>query len=107
MNRVFADTSYYLALVHARDAWHERAERLFRELRSGIVTTEYVLLELGALMSRGDRRNTFLALVNHLPTTKLHKLFPPQPSCSKLDWTCSESDRIRNGRSRIAFRSVS
>jgi predicted nucleic acid-binding protein len=41
MKPVFADTSYYLALVNALDPWHERAVRLAESLLGRTFVTEY------------------------------------------------------------------
>lgn len=51
MKRLFADTSYYLALLNPRDSWHQRACELSRQLDADIVVTDYVLLELGNAFS--------------------------------------------------------
>ena len=51
MKRLFADTSYYLALLNPRDAWHQRACDLSRQLDADVVVTDYILLELGNALS--------------------------------------------------------
>lgn len=63
MTPVFADTSFYQALLNSQDAWHIPAKRCFADLEESVVTTEYVLLELGALMSRSSTRAGFVAFV--------------------------------------------
>ena len=56
MTTGFADTSFYIALVNPRDEFHEQALRLAQEFRGRIVTTEYILVELGNWLSKsGDR----------------------------------------------------
>lgn len=42
MNAVFADSSFYLALLSASDAHHARAAQLSVELLRPIVATEFV-----------------------------------------------------------------
>lgn len=59
-----------------RDAWHTAAARAFDELSAGIVTTEYVLLELGALMSRGYARAVFATFVERLRLDPLVEIIP-------------------------------
>ena len=56
MTRVFADTSFYQALLNPRDAWHSTAREFAQAFRARVLTSEYVLCELGALMSRIRRR---------------------------------------------------
>ena len=66
MTAVFADTSFYQALLNTKDHWHKAALDLSNELHRPVVTSEYVLCELGALMSRGPLRALFLELLNEL-----------------------------------------
>ena len=42
MTRVFADTSFYVAVVNPRDALHAAAAELAGTFRGSILTTEYV-----------------------------------------------------------------
>ncbi len=51
MKPVFADTFYYLALLSPRDPAHGQAVSLTRRLRSRLVTTAWVLTEVGDAMS--------------------------------------------------------
>lgn len=76
MNRIFADTSYYVALIHSSDAWHESAVKLFGSVNSPIVTTEYVIVELGAHMSRAKMRPIFLDLVDFLRQDESTSIIP-------------------------------
>jgi predicted nucleic acid-binding protein len=51
LNRVFADTSYFLALLAPNDAYRDLAIEWTRTATSRVVTTEYVLLEVGNHLS--------------------------------------------------------
>ena len=51
MKPVFADTFYYLALLSPRDPAHEQAVDLTHGLRARLVTTGWVLMEVGDAMS--------------------------------------------------------
>lgn len=56
MNRVFADTSYWLAIANPRDQWRDAAIAAYERLgdESMIVTTDEVLTEfLTAISGRG------------------------------------------------------
>lgn len=58
MTPLFADTSFYLALVNARDLHHVKARDLALRLRRPVVLTEFVLVEVGnglASSPRGTR----------------------------------------------------
>jgi len=62
MTAVFADTFFYLALLNEDDLAHGRALAESKVKRT-IVTTEFILLELGNACSRADDHADFLALV--------------------------------------------
>jgi len=66
MRVAFADTSFYQGLLNPRDAWHEAALTLASDFRGKVVTSEYVLCELGALMSAPGLRKLFLEFVHTL-----------------------------------------
>lgn len=62
----FADTSFYQALLNPKDKWHDNAIEVSQAFRGRVVTSEYVLCELGALMSHGRLRQLFVELLNGL-----------------------------------------
>jgi len=47
MSEVFADTSFYLALLNPRDRHHGLAIESARRMPGRTVTTEFVLVEVG------------------------------------------------------------
>lgn len=66
MTPVFADTSYYLALLSPRDQGHSSAVRLSGTLRRPIVLTEFILLELANFCSTEDARTRLVGFWTHL-----------------------------------------
>jgi hypothetical protein len=66
MTAVFADTSFYIALVNPRDAAHPAAMDFVRQFRGKSVTTEYVLVEVGNWLARSGDRGVFLNLLKDL-----------------------------------------
>ena len=62
MSTVFADTSFYLALLRGDDPIHPQALAESRIARP-VVTTEFVLLELGSACARAADHADFIALV--------------------------------------------
>jgi hypothetical protein len=48
MKTVFADTSYYVALLGPNDAHHQVAAEWSERLLGRIVVTEHVIVELGS-----------------------------------------------------------
>lgn len=68
MNAVFADTSYYLALVNSLDRFHPAACRWTSDFAGTSVTTAWVIAELANSMSRAVNRPFFLSLLHDLQT---------------------------------------
>ena len=71
MKVAFADTSFYQALLNPKDNWHDSAKQVSTVYRGKVVTSEYVLCELGALMSHGHLRQIFMELVKGLESAPL------------------------------------
>lgn len=66
MKAVFADTSFYVALLSPRDTHHVRAESIARTIQGPVVTTKYVLLEVATFFSAAAQRATILELLRIL-----------------------------------------
>lgn len=66
MKRQFADTSYYLALVNPQDMHHEKACEQSAALGGAMITTAWVLMELGNFLSVAENRRLFLDLLSDL-----------------------------------------
>jgi predicted nucleic acid-binding protein len=62
----FADTSFWVALVDRRDAYHVQATEWSHKISGRIVTTQAVLLETANTFSRSDWRDKVIALVDHV-----------------------------------------
>jgi predicted nucleic acid-binding protein len=62
----FADTSFWVALVDRRDAYHQQAANWSRKMSGNIITTEAILLETVNTFSRPDWRNNVIALVDRI-----------------------------------------
>ncbi len=75
MKALFADTSYFIALLDQNESMHRRA---ISHLLSGaeMVTTEFVLIELGNAMSRGEDHVEFGAIVHSLRASPKVRLVP-------------------------------
>ncbi len=68
MTRYFADTFFYLAVLNDRDQAHERALEVNDRLTGGVVTTQYVLTEVGDALADPENRSLFIDLVKVLDT---------------------------------------
>lgn len=71
MTPVFADTYYWLALINPRDHAHEEALGLSQSLIRPVVTTEWVLTEVGDAMRQPANRPTFLKLLTDIANDPL------------------------------------
>jgi len=60
MKQVFADTFYFLALLSPSDAASERARAATANQQASLVTTAWVLTELGNALSKQSLRGAFL-----------------------------------------------
>ena len=63
---VFADTTYWIALIVKQDQYHERAQGWSLQITGRIVTTSAVLLETANALSRRAWRAAVVGLMDHL-----------------------------------------
>lgn len=66
MRTVFADSYYFVALLSERDQGHARAVAFAQSFREQLVTTEYVLVEVGNSLTAPHRRSDFINLLENL-----------------------------------------
>jgi uncharacterized protein len=79
MSLVFADTSFYIALISARDSCHDQMVQISNDYRGDILTTEYVLIELGNYLC-GISRIGFLNFVHALRQDSRTSILPSSPA---------------------------
>ena len=75
MNVAFADTSY-IALMGERDQYHAEAVAVAQAFDGRIVTTDFVLLEVGNWLSRTADRPLFLKLVETIDADPQTSVLP-------------------------------
>lgn len=73
---VFADASFYAAILNERDELYAKAREAARSLVSPVVTTEFVLLEAANFCSRGLQRSVFHRLVTKLRSAPTVEIVP-------------------------------
>jgi uncharacterized protein len=66
MSTLFADTSFYVAIFSPYDALHERAKAVAAAHQGVVVTTEFVLVEVGNFFCRGKGRAVFQTMIDNL-----------------------------------------
>ena len=60
MKTYFGDTSYFLALINQADDMYTLATELTQSLDGAIVTTRFVLVEVGDALSQPKHRSSFM-----------------------------------------------
>ena len=75
MSAVFADTFFFLALLNDDDPGHGLALSASTE-REAIVTSEFILLELGNACARAEDHLDFLALVEGMRASSRMTIVP-------------------------------
>lgn len=79
MNDLFADTSFFIALLSRHDVDHARAVQAAQQRRGRLITTAWVLTELGNFLKSGTARSQFLRCVAELDLDSTAVLVPPTP----------------------------
>lgn len=76
MSTLLADTSFFVAYLNARDEHHAIAVEWMHASTEPIVTTEWVLAELGNFLAEGPNRRLFGSLVRALVTEERMEIVP-------------------------------
>jgi uncharacterized protein len=66
MSAVFADTFYFLALANRNDEAHRKCVQFSETFDSPVITTTWVLMELGDAFRKGRDRETFAKILQQL-----------------------------------------
>lgn len=103
MSACFADTSYFLAMLIPGDVHHPAARKWAEESRSPIVTSDYVIVEVGNFLSPEPRRHLFAAFQRALFADRRVSVVSGSPDllargidvyCARLDKAWSLTDCI-------------
>jgi predicted nucleic acid-binding protein len=78
MTPVFADTYYWLALINPRDGAHDDAATLAKSVTQRLVTTAWVLTEVGDAMCVPINRSTFVKLLEAIANDPETTIVPAQ-----------------------------
>jgi uncharacterized protein len=81
MTILFADTSFYVAILSPQDALHARAKATAAGHQGAVVTTEFVLLEVGNFFCRGNGRAIFQTMIENLRSAEDIEIVP---ACADL-----------------------
>ncbi len=105
MTPQFADTFYYLALLNPDDQAHARVVALARRSSGPVVTTAWVLTEVGDAMAAPALRPVFLDLMRSLRADPETEIVPPDPGLFErgLDLFSRRPDKARSLTDCISF----
>jgi len=76
---IFLDTAYVNALINTRDQWHERAVRWERKLaveRRKLLTTEFILIEIGDGLATVKYRAEAADTISRLNSSSFVEVIP-------------------------------
>ena len=76
MNLLFADTSFFVAYLNPRDVNHAVSNEYMTTSDDRIVTTQWVLAELGNFLAEGPNRRLFGPLVRALSAEDRFEILP-------------------------------
>jgi predicted nucleic acid-binding protein len=77
MKSYFADTSLFVAFLNPRDQYHESAVECIGNESNYLVTTIWVLVELGNFLCKSRTRRRFVPFVRDLRADPLIEVVPP------------------------------
>jgi predicted nucleic acid-binding protein len=80
MKAIFADSHYWLALINPRDQSHPEAVTLSQSLAEPVVTTAWVLAEVGDALSDPVNRPGFIQLLRDITADPQATLVPADQS---------------------------
>jgi predicted nucleic acid-binding protein len=76
MKAVFADTSFYVAVLNPHDVTHAKALQVGEHVHRPVLLTDFILLELGNALSGVGQRDLFSGLVRHLRANSNVRIIP-------------------------------
>lgn len=76
MKPLFADTSFFIAFLFEDDADHARAKAAAADIRSTVVTTRWILAEVGNYLRKESQRGLFFPFVQRLKANPRIQILP-------------------------------
>ncbi len=76
MKAVFADTSYYIALLNPKDINHLKAKTFAGEYKGDFITSAWVITELANNLCRGLNRTLFVSIYKTLQNSNRVTIIP-------------------------------
>jgi predicted nucleic acid-binding protein len=76
MSVVFADAYYFVARLNRRDNYHERVVEYSRNLRSHLLTSDWVLMEVADALAKSECRARIRDFILHLRQSAIVEIVP-------------------------------
>jgi len=76
MTSVVVDTSFYIAFSNPRDRWHNAAKSVAQTYSRNLLTTEFILVEVGNYLCEVANRAPFLQLHNAIRSDETTRIVP-------------------------------
>jgi predicted nucleic acid-binding protein len=76
MKSVFADTSYYIALLNPRDINHIKAKNFASEYRGNLITSAWIITELANNLCKASNRTLFVSIYEDLQRSNRVTIIP-------------------------------
>ena len=89
MSKVFVDTVAWIALLDESDSLHKKAGEVLEQLsynNSQLVTTEFILLELGDGFSAAGNREKALKFIEQLRGLEILRILPATQELLSQGW---------------------
>ena len=80
MKRAFGDTFLFIALLSPRDSFHQRAVEVSRDWQGQIITTRWVLAEVGNALCGVTARQSFVTFLEGLAQQEQIVVLPDSDS---------------------------
>jgi uncharacterized protein len=96
MTQTFVDTSFLLALASESDELHERALDWQQYARGDLLTTEYVLVEIGDALCHPENRPLAISILHDLEQSPRVEIVPAGANLLHLGRTLFEQRPDKN-----------
>jgi predicted nucleic acid-binding protein len=93
MNALFADTSYFIALLSIRDIHHRRADKYTREFDGIVITTQWIMLELANFFADSQKRAQTIELIETIITDPKTVCIPATEASFRAGWQLYQTRR--------------
>jgi len=90
MDNIFVDTAAWIALLDRSDSLHQKADQIFNKLsddNARLVTTEFILLELGDGFSAAGKRREAFKFIEDLRKSEILRIIPATQELVNEGWS--------------------